>query len=559
MTQFDSEQLASLTQIPKVKRSALTARPEQSASYDAGASPSDGAALDLSCWNPTLQSEDMAISQAGDVVPARVIDQVHNDGTISGAAQRIDDTMVGTGLKLSMSVDHEAMGITKEQGKALNTLIEREFRTWTRSSRNSPDVTRKVNWPAMQVQGSRSTTYQGEILASFEPRRSPMRGEMQCAIRIIDPSRLSDPKDNAAAMRDRDIRSGIEYDSNGAPVAYWISSRAKNDQLARNKRHERLTWTRYPKWGRDGRIRIFHAFDPTRAEQSRGISPLAATMRAAKMIDKVADATLQSALLQTLFALVVKSNSSWKDLIEVLGVGKETDGLKTVKEYMKTRSAFYKTNPPKVSGTSGARAIHLLPDETMELTSSKAANPDIGGFLDAMRQEVARGSGMSMDAFTGDYSKTNLSAARIGSSDMVAVQKGRRARLLDPFLSWVLEHFVEELFVRKPEALPVQISFYDHRDALTNCTWIGAPAADPDPEKTAKAADKRLSAGYSTMKYECAILGLDYEEVIEQQALEASLREEHGLLEAAKKEVDSQQPTPEPKENGGSDGSSDNS
>lgn len=555
MHTLDPEQLAALTTIPKVKRKSMTAMPEQSASYDAGEAQGGPASLDLSCWNPHLQSEDLSIQEAGDSVQARVIDLVHNDGMMSGAAVRIDNETVGTGLKLSMSVDWDAMGITKEQGQALNALIEREWRTWTRSSRNSVDITRKVNWPAMQTQASRSNTYKGEILAAFEPRRSPMRGERQTAIRLLDPSRLSDPADNPTAIRDRDIRQGVEYDSNGAPVAYWISSRQKSEVTKRG-RVEKLKWRRYEKYGRDGRIKIFHAFDPTRAEQSRGISPLAATVRAAKMLDKLNDATLQAALLQTLFALVVKSEANWKDIIEVLGTGdkKSEGGISLIKEYMNSRADFYRANPPKIGGQTGARAVHLLPDETLELTAAKANNPDAARFITEMSSEVARGSGMSLESFTGNYERTNYSSSRMGNAESHKVTAGKRARLIDPFMSWVLEHFVEELFIRKPNELPSGVSFYEHRDSLTSCTWIGSPPVDPDPYKTAQAAEKRLSGGYSTLKYESSLLGLDWQEVLEQQAAEAEMRKSLGLLDAMKEEVDAQQPTPEPQETGSTNG-----
>jgi capsid protein len=199
----------------------------------------------------------------------------------------------------------------------------------------------------------------------------------------------------------------------------------------------------------------------------------------------------------------------------------------------------------------GARAIHLLPQESFELTAAKAANPEIGSFLDAMRTEVARGAGTSLEGLTGDYTKTNYSSSRMGNAESHKVHAGRRARVLAPFLSWVLELFVEELFIREPELLPSNVSFYDNRDALTNCTWIGSPPVDPDPEKTAKAAEKRLSGGYTTLEYECGILGLDWQEVMIQQHAEMTFQKELGNLELRREIVDSQQPTPEPQTGGG--------
>ena len=131
-------------------------RPSQNAGYDAGHQGSKGSKLDLSCWAPPLQSQNLDIKQAGDLVPSRINNLIQNDGFIAGAAQRHDDNAIGTGLKLSMRVDEYALDADADWAREFNAHIEKSFRAWTRSSRNLPDRTGKHSWPSLQVMANRS-------------------------------------------------------------------------------------------------------------------------------------------------------------------------------------------------------------------------------------------------------------------------------------------------------------------------------------------------------------------------------------------------------------------
>ena len=526
------------------------ALPEQQAGYQAGDNHGGdaGAAADLGCWGGPPQSVDLDVAQAGETATGRVIDLQNNSSNEAGAMQQHVAAIVGPhGLKLSARPDWRAIpGGTEDWAREFAATLESEWRGYTSSDANSVDIRRILNWPALSATLTQSAMQHGEILASFEPRRSPLPGEMQTAFRIIDPSRLSDPKDNPTAMRDRDIRQGVEYNSQGEPIAYWIASRHPRDlapSTGRSAQRSKLKWTRSPKWGRNGRMRIFHALDPTRAEQSRGISPLVASLRAARMLKRTEDATLQAAVLQSVMAVVVRSNASWSDVATALGAQStdpQSDGvsnfLSAMQKFQAARGSFYAANQPKVSGHN-AKVVHMLPDEDLEMKAAAAGNVEIAGFLKEMRAGVASNHGLGLAEYSGDFSKVSFSAAKVSGALSARIQAGRRERLITPTCRWMFGAFVEELLIRRLDLLPREATFYGpERNAILRSVWTGPPVIEPDPSKAAKAADQRLSSGYSSLEREAALIGEDYEELIYQQARELRLKEELGLFELEAKQ-----------------------
>ena len=504
--------------------------PEQTAGYNAGADPTPTARRDVAKMSTYPQSTDLAQGRSRDIVTARHDEILHNQGRAAGAQRTILADSLGTGLKLAMHVDHVSIGADEGWAREYNSHIEREFRAWVGSNRKHVDRTRKKTWLALQQSAEISILKHGEILASFEPR--PARGKDRAvAIRMIDPTRLSDPKDNPTAMRDKDIRGGIEYSKAGEPIAYWISSRHPRDEVPAHKKFDKLTWTRFPKYGRSGRLNIFQVAAVEGVDQSRGISMIAPAIQAMKMVDELSDATLQSALLQTVFAAVIQSNANWKEVLEIVGadLDEEGDAHNALMEFQQMRGDFYRRNKPGIVN-DGARLVHLLPDEKLTLEKASNADPKVAELLSYFELEGARSFGLSAEEYSGDHSRTSFSSSRMSSQRSHRLIAQRRAATTEVFAKWVLELFIEEELIRNPGILPSDVSFYESRDALTACHFQGPPPIDADPVKSAKAADQRLQNGTTSHTREAALLGYDFEEMAQERARDQKLLESLGLL-----------------------------
>jgi len=501
--------------------------PDMTMGFDAGREPSTSAANDLCAdWATISQSADRDLIPSKDILDARTIDLTQNDGFAAGAEQHHVNHAVGTGLKLTLT---PTIFDTPEDNAALGDAIETAWRDWTQDVANNVDITGRHNWSALQAQAYRSLMTHGEILAVFEARRTT--SSKQSRIRIIDPARLSDPKDRRD-LGSKDIRGGIEYNRDGVPVAYWISDRHPRGHVSRNPRiNNKLTWDRIPATGTGGRRIVFHTYDPLRAEQSRGVALAAPIIRASKMLDKLSDATLQAAVLQSVFAVVVKSNADYEQIMQVIGAegaGADADGLEMIQKFVASRAEYYRSNRIVVKG---AKAVHLLPDEDLDLKQALSANPDTAEFLKEMRTECARGLGMSLENYTGDYSKTSFSSSRMSAIEGQRGHEGRRARTLEPFCSWVLDLFAQEHFIQHPTLLPNGTTYAQSRAQILRAKWAGPPQVEVDPAKAATAAQKRLDAGISTLADECAAQGRDWQDVLTQRAKELRMMESLDLFE----------------------------
>lgn len=533
--------------------------PEVQAGFDAGGYPTEEAAADLGDWRPMPESADRYIIPDKPFVEGRIQDIVANDGYAAGAVQMHADAIVGTGLTLQMNVDYQALGQTEDWALEYNESVEAAFRSWANATSTQVDVRDMASWPTLQSQAYKGSFMQtGEILAVAEVRRSH-RSKYRTKIRLIDTERLRDPDRHRYNVEDRNIIGGIEYNNAGVPIAYWIADRHPRALFPKNKRQDSLTWTRVPRFARNGRQIVFHIFDPMKVEQSRGYSMLTTIVRALKMLDKIQDTILQAALLQTVYAAVVKSNASYDTISEAMGHtnARESGEFKQrLQNYMQTRAQYYERNRVKLKG---ANTMFLLPEEELELTQASAANPDIGGFLNAMRTEVARGQNMSLEQLTGDYSQVNYSSGQLSGVATGRSHDGRRTRIMLPFVRWALELFLEEHFILEPTLMPPGAVFHEDRYALTRCGVQGPPTIDADPDKSAKAAEKRISNGTTSMAYECALLGLDWRETLRQQMRELTVKKEMGLMELQSENAAAAlPPVPEEPETGGDSGDSGN-
>jgi len=90
----------------------------------------------------------------------------------------------------------------------------------------------------------------------------------------------------------------------------------------------------------------------------------------------------------------------------------------------------------------------------------------------------------------------------------------------------VYEMFLEEAYLLGE--LPIQ-NFYESRLDLTRARWIAPGWGWVDPTKEVEASRSSVDGNLSTLADECAALGKDWEEVMEQKAREEKKRKELGL------------------------------
>lgn len=383
----------------------------------------------------------------------------------------------------------------------------------------------RFGWAAMCRQAYLSYLIHGEILSIPKFSRNQL---WNTSVMILDPNRLGTPKDTRLDSN-ADIRGGVEINDNGAAVAYHIAKANPLDSHRVAKRGRAADeYDRIVAYGKTGRKRVLHHFDPSGTEQTRGISPFAPVIDSVKRQHDLQHATLKAAIYQTLIAAVIKSTLNYDQAMGLLG-GKRQDGasiLDPMTDYQAGHLEYYNNmNLP----LSDLKAIHLLPNEDLELRSASTISAEYPEFAKTNNREAARGVGLQLEAYTGDYGTLSYSGGVLSLGETQRGHDGRRTRILAPWCQDVFELWAEEYFIRFPEKLPANIDFYTHRDKLCRADWIGPPQMSGDPEKLAKAQETRLRNRVTTLEQEAAMNGHDWRPMLRQQRREKDMMEELDL------------------------------
>lgn len=213
--------------------------------------------------------------------------------------------VIGAGLKLKCRIDYELLGLTRDQADEWERNTEREFALWAESV--NCDALRLNSFYEMQSILFISTLLNGDgwaVIKQAEPKRY---FPYALRIHLIEADRISTPRnamykyftmggiEGENPDNGNRIVSGVEIDSSGAVVAYWISNMYPGDPTNPTGRIE---WQRVEAFGqRTGRPNILQIMEAERCEQYRGVPYLAPVIEDIKQISRYTEAELTAAII----------------------------------------------------------------------------------------------------------------------------------------------------------------------------------------------------------------------------------------------------------------------
>lgn len=450
------------------------------------------------------------IRRAWDRTSALAIDFIQNSARLKGVVDQIIGDTNGVELKLSVRPDPEELGWTPEETKKWARKVERRWKKWAWNP-NECDLRGKFTVPQMADIGLRHFVAYGEAcgyidwLSPTQRRRyNAMTGTKVC---LVSPHRL---------VRDSNefegLFMGITHDANGRPTHYRFVEREGGMEVKRD----------YAAKDRDGRTKVFHVFDPYDAADVRGISPMAASMRVYASAERLDEATLDTAIMQTLYAAVVTSQAPSADVFAAL---QNLDGYEDLGEDF---AAYFgalmdKAREAHVVANGGANAVHLGPDEDFKVITAGTPHNNYLPFAQNLLRELARCLGVPYSALSMDYNGITYTGARIETSALWPIVMHRRTRIVEPIYQAIFEAWLdEEVGSGRIPFRGGYAAYVALRDVATWAEWQGPAKPTADDLKSAKAATERLKNGTTDLTYECAELGLDANDI-------AARREEQGL------------------------------
>jgi lambda family phage portal protein len=467
----------------------------------------------MASWNPSLREHQDDIRKDWEKAAARAVEGVQNSGFLTKVVETETGSVVGAGLRLSSRPDGAALGLSPEATSKLARQIENEFRIYS----NSPiecDAGGRMTFGKMQQAAFASYKCYGEVLALLPKVRRPGSRYMS-KIALLPPLRLAQKNDET-----ENIVQGVRCDRDwGFPTGYVI------------KRKDRaLGWqeVEIAAFDRDGAPQVIHVFDASLGV-TRGISPLAPVLKVVRQVDQFADATLTTALLQTIFAATMKTNIPGLAGFDGLMTGKDRDsGILDMEAFAAAKGEWY--DGAKIDLTQHGRIAQLFPGDELIFNESKVPGAQLDQFMGWLMREIAAGAGVTYESATGDYRGATYSSIRMaGAIEWLNVIR-RRQNIIVPFCQSGFEAFMDEAVFTGRVKFPGGYSnFLAKREAACRASWSGPAQPQADDFKAARSHEVLKDMGATTLMEISASYGRDWDDDMRQRAEENRLAEELDL------------------------------
>lgn len=416
-----------------------------------------------------------AETAAASTIRNRARDLERNNAYAAKALTSIVSNVIGTGIQAQV-----------KGGKGAKRRADKAHALWV-----SWAETTACDWDGahdlygLQALVMRTVVRDGEALVRF---RWENDGEFPLKLQVLEADFLDSTKQSGE--NGNDVIQGVEVDSNGRVVAYWLHSHHPGDGLFGWFRRKLHGSQRVPA---DQVARIFRR---ERAGQLRGVSWFAPIMAPLRDLDEYEDAQLTRQKIASCFTVFVTDPNA--DEAEA-GGDEDENGTPLEKvepgiiEYLGPGKDVRFPNPPSVEG--------------------------FGDFVRAVLRKVASGIGLTYETLTGDLTQTNFSGGR-----MSWIEQGRNIE------SWQWQLIIPQLCV------PVARQFKRGADIVgldmagLEVDWTAPRRELINPKEEIAAMVAEVRAGFKSWSEVLRERGYDPATVMAQIAADAELFDKYGLI-----------------------------
>jgi lambda family phage portal protein len=479
----------------------------------------------LAAWTPVRSSPQSDIDVNLYTLRARTADAAISIPVATSAINTSRTNVIGAGLRLSPKPKYKILGITAEAAEEWSQNTKEEFDLWAGSKQC--DALRKNNWYDMQDIAYQCYMIDGDSFAVFKYR--PPAPGMPYALRIqlIEASRVCNPGVQSLSgtispwivtvlnpNNGNRIINGVEVDTAGAVVAYWICNRYPYDPTNLTQLPE---WVRVEAFGnRTGQPNILQICHDERPEQYRGVPYLAPVLEVLKQIGRYTEAELMTAIIKSFFSVFLKQQNlySGKDfpLHEALNGKYERVALDP--DEFELGAGTLNVLPPgfDVTALDASRTLSTYEPFTNQLITQ------IGAALEQPKEVILK-------SFNSSYS-----ASRAALLQAWAAYKVRRIWFSRDFTQPSYEAWLTEAVTVGRIQAPGFFKDPLLRKAWCNAEWYGPVMGVLDPVKEVQGAGLRVQYGFSTREKEAAeMTGTSFDENVERLAIEQGRMQKLGI------------------------------
>lgn len=403
------------------------------------------------------------------VLRSRARYEVANNSYARGIILTIANDCIGTGPRLQVLSDDDTA----------NRLIEQEFTLWA----DSVSLAEKLRTMRM------SRAESGEVFAMLVANPK-IDSSVKLDIRLIEADQVTTPH---RVRQDAGVPAtdGIVFDEHGNPAEYHVLKQHPGDNIARWT----LDFDRVPARS------MIHYFRPDRPGQNRGIPEITPALPLFAQLRRYTLAVLAAAETAADFAAVLYTDAPAN------GEAQEVEPMDLVE--LERRMAT------------------VLPGG-WKLGQIQAEQPatSYGEFKREILNEIARCLNMPFNVACGNSSGYNYASGRLDHQTYYKSIRVDQDQLALVVLDRVLRAWLDEAILIS-DFLPRWMRTLAFRDLAHQWFWDGQEHVDPAKEATAQAT--RLANYTTTLAYEYARQGRDWESEVRQRAKEVQLMQDLGL------------------------------
>ena len=394
----------------------------------------------------------------------------------SAVIERMTAGIIGAGLEYQAPKESEFFE-EDETYKKVSKDINTSFKIASHYKRF--DIQKRLTFNQMQELACRNWLLSGDVFFVRKPNTYSWR--------CIESDRVTTPYYYAVntnayeVVRNPEtgnrIIDGVEIDSDGVSVAYWISKDyIQSPLLINNNQIERI-----PAYDSDGMPLVLHIYKPLRPDQYRGIPVLAGVIETLHSVKNYTQAELQAAALQAAVFGFIQSDNPTMDETEPLSsmdldapIPTEpknetvmqlstdyTDNTDTITDA--DERILYNKILPKPKTVNAGQIIHLSENEKIQFLQSTHPHQNYAAFIEANHTDVAASVGIPEKALSCSYDGT-YSSSRAAVLESNRLYKNLRKYFIDTFCRPVFEMFVYETLNGK----------YDNADIISACMGVEA-------------------------------------------------------------------------------------
>lgn len=424
----------------------------------------------------------------------------HQTPQANSLVTRMADTVADTGLRLEPQPKAEILGITPEEAEVWSRNVKARFDSWAKSrdQHRSGTISFYQAQRLYQIFQHRDNDIFTRLYYSDDKKLlNPLQFE------FIDPDHING--DAFTTTFGNSFNSdGIIRDAQGREKGYkvWIKSNGGYES------------TELPARSSTGKYFMLHGFMPEYAGQGRGLSRLGSIVQEFQKITDLSLAEIQKAIIQSSILGFVKPSKE-EDAHNVLqhlqtrggagpageqfGESSAQSGSETLARGLDPLQCY--DIPEVTMDRPGSMFITNLPKgQSIEFLKNSSPVTNFDAFVDAFTSYISSSKGMPIEVLLMKFGQ-NFSASRGALLLFWRVAMIWREEMATDFLNPIVEMWLAGEIAAGRVSAP---GWSDPRlrAAWLNNMWVGPPAPDIDPGKTAKARKDNLEVGVTNIDIE---------------------------------------------------------